>query len=202
MIVMSGMIGCGASDYAKAVSKYLLSIGFTVQRIDTDLYLGSYPGRCMSCQDCAARKTLIKVRGCTMSPMAVDTDKLNKTINDAAFELQETAHFKSGIGRIILILEGTAILGVHGYCAAALGRCWYFDTINTHRAKVRYLKESSKWRPTAGESDPNCVDRIEKDRNYQTWRWFEHQVSWASTYKEFASVVNLDGSPSERRPSQ
>ncbi len=136
-----------------------------------------------------------------MGPMAIDTDMLNKTINDAAANLIRSADFASGRQRVVIILEGSMVLGLEGYQKLAKERCYYFHTNNSYRAKIRHLKESPKWRKPDGVMDSDYLVKADKNLNYQNWRWFEHQRDWSPAFKAFGSLVKLDPVVGEMQPT-
>ena len=103
-------------------------------RIDTDRFRGTYNGPCSACVMCEVRRPdIIHVPKCTLSPMAMDTDRLNTAINHTARDLVLSADFASGRRRAVIILEGVFALGIEGYQTLVEEKCWWFKTTNISR---------------------------------------------------------------------
>ncbi len=113
MIIISGLSGSGYEGYVVQVTNLLRNNGVATAVLNTNLFLGFNSRSCSICKRAAQlRGGMLPVLQCTMCPEAIDGDTLNGAIMRDSAELLESVDLTEGIGRAVVILEGSYTLAV------------------------------------------------------------------------------------------
>ena len=175
VIIISGMSGSGYEGYVGRAQSMLRNCGVATICLNTNLFLGFNARACSICKRAAKTRGIKEVYQCTMCPEALDVDKLNTAIMRVSAELLESVDFAEGIGKAVVILEGSYTLVVQAYNKVAASAKWWFVSGDTMSCKRTYLRQRMRWVKPPRQSDDDYLSEVESRNNHRLWRAFYHE---------------------------